>query len=261
MDTVNPVDVIGAGRVGAALTRRATALGVAGQLVTRTAGWEALAHHPGRPLLVATRNDDLDGVLVRLPPSRRADLVFLQNGMLRPWLGANGLEGAGRLLLYAAVASREAEPVPGPDPSPVTGAHAHAVAAWLTHLGVPAAVVGPEDFASAELEKLVWNVAFGVICQARGVTVDQVCALHAGLLRVLVGELVGVAAPALDVEVEPEALLRRLCAYSQAIAGYRAAVKEWPWRDGWFVQEARRRGQTLAMHRSLLDDAGVSTRR
>lgn len=41
---------------------------------------------------VCTRNDDLDQVVAATPVARRKDLVFLQNGMLMPWLKAQGLE-------------------------------------------------------------------------------------------------------------------------------------------------------------------------
>ena len=45
---------------------------------------------PG-PILVCTRNDDLGAIVEATPPERRKDLVFLQNGMLQPWLDAKGL--------------------------------------------------------------------------------------------------------------------------------------------------------------------------
>ncbi len=52
---------------------------------------------------VATRNDALDQVVQATPAERRKDLVWMQNGMLAPWLDARGLgdstqvsSGAGR---------------------------------------------------------------------------------------------------------------------------------------------------------------------
>lgn len=40
---------------------------------------------------VCTRNDDLEDVISRTPPSRREDLVFLQNSVLGPLLEKHGL--------------------------------------------------------------------------------------------------------------------------------------------------------------------------
>ena len=38
------------------------------------------------PIYVTTRNDDLAGVIAATPPERRADLCFMQNGMLGNFL-------------------------------------------------------------------------------------------------------------------------------------------------------------------------------
>ena len=43
------------------------------------------------PIIVATRNDALAGIAEATPADRRADLVFIQNGMLQPWLDSQGL--------------------------------------------------------------------------------------------------------------------------------------------------------------------------
>jgi hypothetical protein len=48
----------------------------------------------GTPILVATRNDALQGVVDGTPAERRRDLVFMQNGMLQPWQEARGLGDA-----------------------------------------------------------------------------------------------------------------------------------------------------------------------
>lgn len=43
------------------------------------------------PIYICTRNDDLDAIIEKTPVSRREDLVFLQNGMLSPYLDKKGL--------------------------------------------------------------------------------------------------------------------------------------------------------------------------
>ena len=46
---------------------------------------------PAGPIVVCTRNDDLQAIVDATPADRREDLVFIQNGMLQPWLDAQGL--------------------------------------------------------------------------------------------------------------------------------------------------------------------------
>ena len=43
------------------------------------------------PIYICTRNDDLDAIIEKTPLNRREDLVFLQNGMLGPYLAGKGL--------------------------------------------------------------------------------------------------------------------------------------------------------------------------
>jgi hypothetical protein len=43
------------------------------------------------PIYICTRNDDLDAIILKTPADRREDLVFLQNGMLTPYLEEKGL--------------------------------------------------------------------------------------------------------------------------------------------------------------------------
>ena len=54
---------------------------------------------------MCTTNDGLDAVLEQTPPSRRRDLVFVQNGLLLPWLRRNGLQHNTQVLLYMAGAA------------------------------------------------------------------------------------------------------------------------------------------------------------
>lgn len=52
---------------------------------------------------VCTTNDGLDGVLqhsLTSPQQQRQQLVFVQNGMLLPWLRRHGLHHNTQVLLY-----------------------------------------------------------------------------------------------------------------------------------------------------------------
>ena len=247
--------IIGAGRVGGALSSAAHAAGQPAVLLDRDADWSVLSATDG-PIVVATRNDDLDGVVERVPATRRADLVFVQNGMLRPWLQDQGLTDNTRGLLFFAVPSRGATIQPGP-PSPVVGAHANAVVTFLSACGAPAECVSQQAFTNLEHEKLVWNSAFGLLCQALGATVGQVVSEHNDTLAKLVRELHEVASTELDITLSLQALLPRLCDYSMSIPDYTGAVKEWPWRNGWYVRVAREHGVEMPLHTALCEQAGV----
>ena len=248
--------LIGAGRIGGALQARALAKRRPMRVLGRHEDWRELEAPAGVPVVVCTRNDDLPAVLARIPAHRHGDLVFVQNGMLRPWLAANGLQDATRGLLFFAVQARGAAIDPGP-PSPFCGRHAVAVVAELAALDVAAEVVDARQFAAWELEKLLWNCIFGLLCQAHDCTVGGVLAAHRDEIAALNAELLAVGQKALGVTLDSAAVLQRLVDYSAAIPQNRAAVKEWPWRNGWFVAEAARQGAVLPVHARLCQLAGV----
>ena len=56
-----------------------------------------------------------------------------------------------------------------------------------------------------------------------------------------------------------DALLVRLCEYSLSIPEYRGAVKEWPWRNGWFVKQSHARGLAMPAHEEALQKVGRVT--
>lgn len=246
------VIVIGAGRIGTALAGRQDDQGRQRfVLVDRARGWEQIDADAKGPIVLAVRNDDLTAVLERVPRSRHGDLVFVQNGMLRPWLQDRGLSGATRGLLFMAVPTVGAAIEPGGE-SPFWGPHADAMVEAFTAVALPAKVVDARAFAAIELEKLIWNCAFGLFCQAFDCDVGTVVEQHRPRLKLLVAELLAVGGPALAVSLELDPLVERLCEYSRSIPRYRGAVKEWPWRNGWFVSTARARKIRTPTHDMLL---------
>ncbi len=252
------VTIVGLGRVGGALVARATERGIPTLAVGRDAGWDGL-HAGAGPILVTVRNDDLDGVVARVPEHRRADLVFVQNGMIRPWLRAHALTHNTRGLLFFAVGARGGPVVVGP-PSPFHGRYAPEVRAFFAAIDVPTAEVDWARFSALELEKLTWNAAFGLMCRVHGETVGQVCDHHHDELTALVDELRRVGRAAMSVDLPIEWLVERLVAYSKTIADYRGDVKEWRWRNGWFDAVAAQRGVATPVHRRLLTAAGFGDR-
>ncbi len=248
-----PMIIIGAGRVGGALAARAAEAGIEHTLVDRTEGWDAIEASDA-PIFVAVRNDDLASVVAKIPESAHARLVFTQNGMLRPWLDHHGLASATRGLLFFAVPSRGAPLDPGGN-SPFVGPQATTVTEWLARIQVPASVVDGEAFAVTELEKLLWNCCFGLLCEHTGKSVGAIVEEHDDTFSQLADELILWGMPAFDLSLDAaarDAMKERLRAYSRSIADYRGAVKEWPWRNGWFVQIAREPG----LHEQLLEQTG-----
>lgn len=247
--------VVGAGRVGAALAERGADRGAPCTLIDRERNWEALDGDPGVPILLAVRNDDLLDVLSRVPHHRRDDVVFLQNGMIRPFLRDNGLEQCTRGLLYLAVA-RRGDAIIGGGINWFTGPHGRAVAGWFTRLGLEARDVDWPRFTYYELEKLCWLSILGPLCELHGETVGQVAEHRADEIEALADELRSVGRAALGVDAPLEHLVGRLVGYSLRIPDFRASVKEWPWRNGWFEAAARRYGVPTPRHREILAQVG-----
>ena len=65
------------------------------------------------PIYLCTRNDDLEAIIMKTPNNRRADLVFLQNGMLGPYLNSKGLPENTQGLIYFAVSKTGEKPIDG----------------------------------------------------------------------------------------------------------------------------------------------------
>lgn len=238
--------VIGAGRIGLALAR---ATGVA--VIDRFRGWYQLEEPAGTPIAVCVRNDDLGALLSAVPAARRPDLVFLQNGMLDPWLEDHGLDGNTRGLLFFAVDTRGGPAQPG-GVSRFTGPHANSMVLWLESLGLRSEAVGRRAFTAVMLEKLIWNAAFGLLCQRHGVDVGGVLDHHEDELAAVARELGEVGRVALGVDLDQPTLLANLRAYASSIPRVRAGLKEWPWRGGWFTAAARSHGLPLTTHATLV---------
>lgn len=222
--------IVGAGRVGTALASMGPSV-----LVRRG---EPIPEGTG-PVVVCSRNNDLDGIVAATPAARRGDLVFVQNGMLSTWLAERGLSHNTQALLYFAVSKVGDAPVDG-QRTVVCGPHSEALRMRLAAGGIACRSISPAEYQVEMVEKFLWNCAFGLLSQRYAATVGEVVESHHAALTALVTELLGVCQRALSMpEVDVAALVGRLCDYSSSIAGYRGAVKEWPWRNGWLIAQER----------------------
>ncbi|KAF9686289.1 hypothetical protein SADUNF_Sadunf03G0143400 [Salix dunnii] len=238
---VAPAVIVGGGRVGRALQEMGS-----GQDLLVKRGDPVPLDFEG-PILVCTRNDDLEAVLEVTPKSRwsvdvdnLADLVFFQNGMLEPWFQSKGLGEADQVLAYFAVSKLGEPPIDGKtdtNPEGLTAAYgkwASAVAARLHAGGLSCEVLDKEAFQKQMLEKLIWISAFMLVgARHPGATVGVVEKEFRSEVSSLIAELASAAAAEKGIVFE-EAIEERLCAYSRAVAHFPTAVKEFKWRNGWF---------------------------
>ncbi|MES2641602.1 MAG: hypothetical protein V4850_19075 [Myxococcota bacterium] len=244
--------VVGPGRVGSAFVRAAEKAGIATVAVGRADQTALTTSHPGVPIVVCTRADDLAAVIAATAPENRADLVFVQNGMIRPLLTAHGLAENTQGLVYFAATSRTAPVEPGA-PSLFWGPHAAAIVAMLAADRIPARVVTDRDEFAREIgAKLAWNVIFGLLGQRFDQPVGETVRRRRPEVVALAKEIVPVLARALDTPIPVRPLVEGLLAYSARIPTFRATVKELAWRNGWVAGAARSFGLATPLHDKLL---------
>ncbi|KAK7293937.1 hypothetical protein RJT34_16818 [Clitoria ternatea] len=259
---IPPAVIVGAGRVGRALEDMGT-----GQDLLVRRGESVPLDFQG-PILVCTRNDDLESVLESTPPSRWNDLVFFQNGMLEQWLQSKGLDDANQVLAYFAVSKIGESPIDGTtdtNPEGLTAAYgkwASAVAARLHARGLSCKVLDKEAFQKQMFEKLIWICSVMLVgARHGGVPVGVVEKEFRSELSSLITELASVAAREKGFMFE-EAMEDRLCAYSRAVAHFPTAVKEFKWRNGWFYSlsekvTAQGKPDPCPLHSQWLKELGI----
>lgn len=254
-----PFTIVGGGRVGLALRD----MGPDGDVVVAR-GEPVEGPLREGPIIVATRNDDLQAVVDSTPVHRRKDLVFIQNGMLQPWLDSQGLGECTQVLVYFAVAKKGEPPTDGKtdtNPEGLTaacGMHAEAFAARLHAAGLSCKVLQPHQFQKSMLEKLIWICAFMLVgARHGGCTVGQVEAVHGEEVRNLISELAEAGSKALNITLD-DGVEDRLCAYARSVSHFPTAVKEFSWRNGWFYDLTKHAStDPCPTHTAMLREVGV----
>jgi len=261
-NVVEPGVIVGAGRVGQALEK----MGGGRDIVIRRG--ETVPEDSTGPIFVCTRNDVLAAIVDATPASRREDLVFIQNGMLEPWLASKGLSAATQVLVYFAVAKLGEDPLDGKtDTNPeglsaATGKWAAATAARLHSAGLSCQVLDGEEFKKPMLEKLIWICAFMLVgARHPGATVGVVEKEHRKEVVEIINELAGAAAVEMGIEFD-DGIVDRLCAYARSVAHFPTAVKEFEWRNGWFYEISKRalesgKKDPCPLHTAWLTELGV----
>jgi hypothetical protein len=76
--------------------------------------------------------------------------------------------------------------------------------------------------------------------------------MHMSDVERLVAELVQISNAAIGTTLGEAETSAQLCAYSNSIEGYRATLKQWAWRNGWFVEAGKRLNHFGTHHRTFL---------
>lgn len=226
--------VIGGGRIGSLISNDAKLLGRQDSIA------ESIDANGEGPIFIATRNDVLGSIVDDCPPSRRKDLVFLQNGYLDNFLESKGLLSNTQALLYLSVPAKGVEPVDGitsknPEGlTAATGIHAQALSDRLGALGLKCRVVSPEEYRPAMFEKMIWIATYMLVGTAKDcASVGQAGADHKDLVEDIISELVA-AVSAKEGITFPEGSIERLAAYTDVVADFPCGVKEFEWRNQYF---------------------------
>ena len=194
------------------------------------------------PIYVATRNDDLEAIIAKTPDSKLKDLVFMQNGILSDYLKKKGLCENTQCLIYLAVAKKGEPAIDGiTDLNPegltaATGIWAEDFKARLNQGNLTCHAFEYKKWFIAMLEKHIWICAFMAVgAKYGGIKVGDVESTYNAEVRSLINELASAATLKTKVEF-PSGLEDRLCAYARSVAHFPTALKEFEWRNGWFMK-------------------------
>ena len=207
------------------------------------------------PILVCTRNDHLPEVLAGVHPDRHLDLVFVQNGMVQPYLAERGLSGCTQGVLWVAVPRRGDPPVPG-GTSVFHGPWARPIADLLHSHGVDAAAVDRTSYQREVAVKLAWICVFGVLGSALGGRVGDIAEENADAVAALSDELHPLLRLEPGLDLDAAALRQRLFDYTARIPHFPASLKEWRWRNGWQREAGAQHGVEMPVFEDWLARAG-----
>jgi len=273
-------EIVGSGRIGSLLAEGGNCVVLGRQDTINPDGTG--------PILIATRNDALAGIVDKCPENRKKDLVFLQNGYLDDFLREKDLLDNTQALLYLSVTAKGVPAVDGvttvnPEGlTAATGIHAQALADRLAALNLKCKVISSEEYRPAMFEKLMYVTVTAVCCRflhflfdthtvlslhphfilldswistymlvgtAKGCkSVGQAGAEHAELVETVVIELVS-AVSAKEGITFPSGTMQRLAAYTDVVSNFPCAVKEFEWRNQYFY---RLGDQAVPTHNALL---------
>lgn len=238
--------IVGAGRIGQTLQGFGKDAGFEDTLVKRG---EKIPADGSGPIYVCTRNDALDAVIDECPPNRRSDLVFYgQNGYIEDFLTKKGVfSDSTKVLVYMAVAKLGEKPTDGiTDLNPegltaATGKWAGQVAARLKNGDMTCNVLDEDKFRASMMEKLMWISAFMLLgVHHGGITVGEVESKHKADFSKMVTEMAACLKEERGIQLT-DGTVERLCAYARSVAHFPTALKEFEWRNQFWLDISRAR--------------------
>ena len=246
-------EIIGGGRIGETLAK-------AGDCIILGRG-DKIDPEASGPILIATRNDALDGIVDGCPENRRKDLVFMQNGYLDEFLESKGLLANTQVLLYLSVTAKGADAVDGvtsvnPEGlTAATGLHAQAFADRLAALDLKCNVVSSKDYRPAMFEKLMWISTYMLVGTAKNCkSVGEAGSQHGELVEKIITELVA-AVSAKEGITFTAGTMARLAAYTDVVADFPCGVKEFEWRNKYFYDLG---DDAVPTHNALLKECAAA---
>lgn len=191
------------------------------------------------PIYIATRNDDLESIIDKIPMERRKDLVFLQNGVLKDFLMSKGLENNTQGLIYFAVSKKGEKPIDGitrlnPNGlTAVTGKWASDFSNRLSNAGLTCSILDKSTWEISMFEKHIWICTFMIIGTKYKCNVETVVKAHKNEVVELILELESAISKLHGVSFDSSSS-DRLLAYGESVGHFPTALKEFKWRNGWF---------------------------
>jgi hypothetical protein len=233
------IALIGPGRVGQVFLK-----GMQGENVVAVGRGESIPDAEHYLICVPTAQ------LSHLPPLPPSACIYVQNGVLP--LHPESTYG----ILYFAAKDRSGDAVSGAD-SLFYGPLAGRAVGWLEQAGVSARTIeDPEQFRKEQGIKVGWLATFGLLGERYGERVEQ--SLEREELRLLAQEIAPILRDALDVSIDASELELRWRAYAARIPAWTARISDYPWRNGWLLEQAARVGRFAPVQQQLLAATGRS---
>lgn len=241
--------VVGLGEVGRRFASAFESAGVAVTPVTRAAGWEhATDASDPAPRIVCVREEQLAGVLGRLPAATRPRTVLIQNGFLEVVHGDLGAVTRGVIYFTA-----KGEFFKTLAPSPFHGALAEPIAGALDRGGIAARAIPDRDaFVAAMIAKCVWNCVVGLPLHVHQIDLATYLGEHRDELMALADECARTAAAEYGVEIDVASGIAQLVATTRELGWMRGGAKAMAWRNGAVAEMGRKHGIATPVTDQLL---------
>jgi len=246
-------EIIGGGRIGETLAKAGDCI-----ILGRN---DKIDPEGDGPILIATRNDSLEGIVESCPENRRKDLVFMQNGYLDDFLQSKDLLTNTQVLLYLSVTAKGVDAVDGvttvnPEGlTAATGIHAQAFADRLLALNLKCNVVSAEEYRPAMFEKLMWISTYMLVGTAKSCkSVGEAGSQYGDLVERIINELIAAVSIKEGITFPP-GTMARLAAYTDVVTDFPCAVKEFEWRNKYFYDLG---DDAVPTHNALLKECAAA---